>query len=111
VDLVHAQLRVTQAAHRIVFVEALVRLGGGFDVPGDELGAEGFGQLLGEHGLAGARFALDQQRTLQGDGGVDGELEVVGGDVRLGTFEFHRGFLGPAWHAGAWCGMKELDYK
>jgi hypothetical protein len=37
-------------------------LGGGLDVPGDQLGAERFGQLLGEHGLAGARFALDQQR-------------------------------------------------
>lgn len=93
VDLVHAQLRVAQTAHRVVLVEALVGLGGGLDVPGDQPGAEGFGQLLGEHGLAGARFALHQQRPLQGDGGVDRELEVVGGDVGLGAFELHQEIL------------------
>jgi len=93
VDLVHAKLRITQPADRVVFVEALVGLGGGLDVPGDEFGAEGFGQLLGQHGLAGARFALYQQGALQGDGGVDREFQVVGGDVGLGAFEFHCGFL------------------
>jgi hypothetical protein len=81
------------ATDRIVFVEALLRLGGGLDVPGDQARTEGFGQLFGEHGLAGARFTLDQQRTLQGDGGVDRELEVVGGDVGLGAFELHRKIL------------------
>jgi len=93
VDLVHAQLRVAQAAHRIVFVESLVGFGGGLDVPGDQLGAEGFRQLFGKHGLAGAGFALDQQRALQGDRRIDRELEVVGGDVGLGAFELHRKIL------------------
>jgi hypothetical protein len=37
--------------------------------------------LLGEHGLAGAGLALDQQRALQGDGGVDRQFQVIGGDV------------------------------
>ncbi|MNG06084.1 hypothetical protein D3C84_893060 [compost metagenome] len=89
VDLFRAELRIAQAADRVVLVQALVGLGGGFDVPGDQLGAKGFGQLLGEHGLAGARFALDQQRPLQGDGGVDRQLQVIGGDVGLGAFELH----------------------
>ena len=33
--------------------------------------------------------ALDQERTAQGDGGVDGQSEVVGGDVLVGAFEAH----------------------
>jgi hypothetical protein len=70
-----------------------VGLGGGLDVPGDQLGTEGFGQLLGEHGLAGARLTLDQQRALQGDGSVDGQFQVIGGNVGLGAFELHRSFL------------------
>jgi hypothetical protein len=89
VDFFVAQLRVAQTADRVVLVQALMGLGGGLDVPGDQLGAERFGQLLGEHGLAGARFALDQQRPLQGDGGVDRQLQVIGGDVGLGAFELH----------------------
>ncbi|MNE34202.1 hypothetical protein D3C80_1279140 [compost metagenome] len=89
-DLVDAQLGIAQAAHRVVLVEALVSLGGRLDVPGDQPGAQRLGQLLGEQGLAGARLALDQQRALQGDGGVDRQLEVVGGDVGLGAFELHR---------------------
>jgi hypothetical protein len=71
VNLVRVELRVTQAADRIVFVQALVRLGGGLDMPGDQPGAEGVGQLFGKHGLAGAWLTLDQQRALQGNGGVD----------------------------------------
>ena len=51
--------------------------------------AERLGDLLGEHGLAGAGLALHQQRALQGDRGVDRELEVVGGDVGVGALEAH----------------------
>ncbi|MCY1541009.1 hypothetical protein D9M68_766810 [compost metagenome] len=93
-DFVGIQLGIPQAAHRVVFVQALMRLGGGLDVPGDQPGAEGLGQLLGQHGLAGTRLALDQQRALQGDGGIHRELEVIGGDVGLGAFELHQGILG-----------------
>ena len=95
VDLVHTQLGITQAAHRIIFIEPLVGLGGGLDMPGDQLGAHGFGELLGEHGLARTGLTLDQQGALQGDGGVDSELEIVCGDVGLGTFELHEKFLEP----------------
>ncbi|MNN39385.1 hypothetical protein D3C81_1534190 [compost metagenome] len=100
-DLVHAQLRVAQTTHRVVLVEALVGLGGRLDVPGDQPGAQRLGQLFGEQGLAGARLALDQQRALQGDGGVDRQLEIVGGDVGGGAFELHRyqSLRGQAWPA------------
>src|SRR3990167_5968715 len=89
VDLVRIQLRVAQAAYHVVLVQALVGLGGGLDMPGDQLGAKGLGQLLGQHGLTGAGLTLDQQRALQGDGCIDRQLEIVGGDVGLGTFELH----------------------
>ena len=84
-----AQLAVAQAAHGVVLVEALQRLGGGLDVPLDERRADRLGDLDGEHRLAGARLALDQQWPLQRDGSVNGHLEVVGGDVVLGTLELH----------------------
>ena len=58
------------------------------------------GDLLGQHGLAGAGLALDQQRALQRDGGVDGQHQVVGGDVGVGTFEFHFGILKIGWRCG-----------
>jgi hypothetical protein len=42
-----------------------------------------------EHCLAGSGLALDEERTAKRDGGVDRDLEVVGGDVALGSFEAH----------------------
>ena len=88
-DALVAELAVAQAAHGVVFVEALLRLGGRLDVPLDERHAERLGHLQRQHGLAGAGLALDEQRALQGDGGVDRDLQVVGRDVVLGTLELH----------------------
>ena len=88
-DLGVAELAVAQPRHRVVFVEALLRLGGRLDVPGQQRRAERLGDFLGQHGLAGAGLALHQQRALQHDRGVDGDLEVVGGDVVLGAGKFH----------------------
>ena len=84
-----AELAVAQARHRVVFVQALLRLGGGLDVPGQKRRAERLGDFLRQHGLAGAGLALDQQRALEHDRGVDGDLEVVGGDIVLGAGKFH----------------------
>ncbi|CAM2160920.1 hypothetical protein PT2222_90138 [Paraburkholderia tropica] len=89
-DVLHAlvaELRIAQARHRVVFVEALLRLRGGLDVPLHERHVERGRDFLGQHRLAGARLALDEQRTLQGDRGIDRELEVVGGDVLRRAFE------------------------
>jgi hypothetical protein len=47
------------------------------------------GDFLGQHGLAGAGLALDQQRALQGDRGIDREHQVGGGDVGVGSFKAH----------------------
>src|SRR5712691_4662828 len=83
-DLVHAriaELRIAQAAHRVVLVQALLRLGGGLDVPFQRRHAERLGDFHGEHGLAGAGLAFHQKRALERDRGVDGEGEVVGGYV------------------------------
>ncbi len=69
------ELGVPQPGHRIVFIEPLLGLGGGLDVPADEVGTERLGNRLGQHRLAGARFTFDQQRLLQHDGGIDGHTQ------------------------------------
>ena len=51
--------------------------------------AERTRDLLGEHRLAGAGLALDEQRPLQRDRRVDREHQVGGGDVGVGAFEAH----------------------
>jgi len=56
-------------------------------VPLDEGCAEGGGDLVGEDGLAGAGFPFNEERALEGDGGVDGDFEVAGGDVAGGGLE------------------------
>src|SRR6266704_5886465 len=91
-DLVHArvaELRVAQAAHRVVLVQALLRLGGGLDVPLEQRQAERLGHFHGEHGLAGPGLAFYQQRALQHNGRVDRERQVVGGNVGGGSVEAH----------------------
>jgi len=45
--------------------------------------------FFGQHGLAGTRLALDQQRALQRNRGVDRQHQVLRGDVVFGTLEFH----------------------
>ena len=85
------QLAVAQAAHRVIFVQALLRLGGGLDVPLQQRHAQSLGHFFGQHGLAGAGFALDEQRPLQGDGCIHRQHQILGSDVILGTAKFHKG--------------------
>ena len=63
-DALVAELAVAQPRYRVVFVEALLRLGGRLDVPFDQRRADRLGDFVRQHGLAGAGFALDQQRPL-----------------------------------------------
>src|SRR6185437_12609920 len=73
---------------------SLLRLGGRLDVPLEERLAEGARDLLGEQRLAGAGLALDQQRPLEGDRGVDGDLQLRVGDVGVGALELlHAGII------------------
>src|SRR6266705_1992650 len=91
-DLVHArvaELGVAQAAHRVVLVQALLRLGGGLDVPFEQRQRERLRHFHREHGLAGPGLAFYQQRALQRNGRVDRERQVVGGNVGGGSVEAH----------------------
>ena len=65
VDARVAELAVAQARDGVVLVEALLGLGGRFDVPLDDGHAERLGHLERQHRLAGAGLALDQQRALR----------------------------------------------
>ena len=87
-DVVHlriAELRVAQAGHRVVFVQALLRLGRGLDVPAIQRPLQRVRHFFGELRLAGARLALDQQRPPQGHGRIDGHHQIIGGDVVVGA--------------------------
>ena len=91
-DVLHAlvaELAVAQARNGVVFIEALMRLGRRFDVPGDEFGIERLGDLLGQNGLAGAGLTLHQKRTLERDRGIDRDAQIVGGDVIFRSLELH----------------------
>ena len=84
-----SELRVAQSGHGVVFVQSLLCLGRRLDVPLQERHVERLGDFLGQHRLAGAGLALDQQRALQRDRCIDGELEVAGRDVIFRSFEPH----------------------
>ena len=88
-DALVAELAVAQPAHRVVFVQALLRLGGALDVPLQQRHVERLGHFLGQHRLAGAGFALDSSGRLQCDGRVDREHQVGCGDVVFGALELH----------------------
>jgi hypothetical protein len=103
-----AELGIPESRDRVVLVEALLRPRRRFDVPGEQRRPERGGYLLREQGLARPRFALDEQGTLQGDGGVDGGLEFVARDIGRGALETHAclaldspplGSVGPCNHA------------
>src|SRR3546814_4784843 len=74
----------------VIFVKALLRLGGGLDVPFDQRRADGGRDLMRKHRLAGARLALHQQRAAERDRRVHRDLQVLGGDIGAGTFKLHR---------------------
>ena len=101
VDALVAELAVAQAGDRVIFVQALLRLGGRFDVPLDQRRIDRLGDFIGQHGLAGAGLALDEQRAAQRHRGVDRDLQIVGRDIALGTFEAHHG-LSPIFEYRVW---------
>ena len=91
VDLVIAQLGIAQARHGVVFIKPLMRLGGRLDVPLDQRRPQRGRDLARQLGLAGARLALHQQRTLENDGGVHRGGQLVCGHIILGAFKTHVG--------------------
>ena len=88
------ELAVAQAAYGVVFVQTLLCLGGAFDVPLQQRQAQRLGHFFGQQCFAGARLTLDQERALEGDGGIHRQLEVVRGDVVGASVEFHGVWIG-----------------
>ena len=84
-----AELAVVEPLDHVVDVQAVLGLGGGLHVPDDELLAQGVGDGLGKHGLAGAGLAFDEQGLAEGDGDVDGAHQLRGGHVLTASFEHH----------------------
>ncbi len=82
-----AELAVAQAGYGVVLVKPLLRLGGRLDMPFNQRIPERLRDLVRQHGLAGAGLALDEQRPLQRDGGIDRDFEVAGRDITLGALE------------------------
>ena len=76
-DAFVAELAVAQSRNRVVLVKTLLRLCRRFDVPFDEWRTEGSCNFGGEYRFARPGFALDQQRTLEPDRSIDGDLQVV----------------------------------
>ncbi len=81
VDPFVTQLRITQAADGVIFVQTLLRLGRRFDVPFDQFGVERLCDLVGQDGLARAGLSFDQQRTFKSRGRIDRDHQVLGSDV------------------------------
>src|ERR1700728_2867045 len=84
-----AELRIAQARDGVIFIEALLGSRGRFDMPGDERGLKGGGDLRGEQRLAGAGLAFDQQRTLERDRGFNRGLQLVARHIGGGSFKTH----------------------
>jgi len=82
-----AQLRITQTRYGVVFVQSLLRLGCGFDMPLQQWPLQSRPHFFGQHGFAGARFTLDEQRALQRQGSIDRKFEIVGRNITGGTFK------------------------
>ncbi len=111
-DLRLAELAVAQPRHRVVFVEPLLRLGRRLDVPGDEVLAERLGDLLRQDGLAGAGLALDQQRPLQRDRGVDGDAKILRRDIGFGALKtLHIGLFSKVRDAASTPCLAQLDAR
>ncbi len=85
VDACVAKLTIAQPCNRVIFIQALLRLGGRLDVPFDQFGTNGFGDFVREHGFAGAGLALDQQWTAQRDGGIHRDFQIIGRDIICGA--------------------------
>ena len=83
-----AELAVIQPLDNIIDVQAVLGLGGGLDVPDDELFAQRLRDGLGQHGLSRARFPLDEQGLLQHHGDVGRPEQLLRGHIVPASSEF-----------------------
>ena len=95
-DVLISELRIPQTRDGVVFVQPLERLGRRLDMPLDQRPMQRSRDLHREQGLAGARFALHQEWTLQRHRRIDREHQIGGRDVSFRAFKTHRCSLGSA---------------
>ena len=67
----------------------------GFDIPDDQLLVQSLGDGLGQHGLSGARLALDEQGLLQYHGDVYCPKQLLIGHIILTSSKFLHGRILP----------------
>ena len=85
IDAFVAKLAIAQPADGVVFIQALLRAGRGFDVPFDHRHIQCCADLSRQLCLAGARLSFDQQRALQGDRRIHGHGQIIGRDIGVGA--------------------------
>ena len=84
-----AQLAVAQARDGVIFIKPLLGAGGRFHIPFQNRKAKTCSNLSGKLGFAGARLALDQQRTLERDRGIHRHRQIGRRDIGLGRGKLH----------------------
>jgi hypothetical protein len=89
VDPLVTKLAVAQTAHRIVLVKPLLGFGRRLHRPFDQFKAEALGDLAGQFGLAGARFAFHQKRPLEPDCCIDRNREILVRHIGRCAFKLH----------------------
>ena len=85
-DAAHVPARIPEAAvveagQRVVLVESVHQLHAGFHVEDDQGHLQALGNGIGQHGLAGARLPLQEQRHFEGHGNVDDFGQFVVEDI------------------------------
>ncbi|MPM96528.1 hypothetical protein SDC9_143692 [bioreactor metagenome] len=88
VDAGLAELTVVQPGHGVIDIQAVLSLGGGFDVPNNQIEIQRLRRCLCQHGLARAGFALDEQGLLKRPGDVRHPQQLRRGDIVLCAFQF-----------------------
>ena len=86
-----AETAVVEPGQGIVLVEGLHQLHARLHVEHDQGHAQALGNGVGQHGLAGARLALEQQRHLQCHGDIDDPGQFFVQHVAAGAREGGRG--------------------
>ena len=89
-DVVHAlaaELAVIQPLDHVVDIQAVLGLGGGLDVPDDQLFAQGFGDGLSQHRLSRARLPFDQQGLLEHHSDIHRPHQFLGSDIVLASLK------------------------
>ncbi len=81
IDALLTELTVVQSLNRIVHIQTILCLGGGFYIPDDQLLPKGIGDRLRQHRLARARLTFHEQWLLQGNRHIDACQKLLGCNI------------------------------